>query len=71
MAMAELSLKAKINDSKRGPWLGASVSIIAMLGALGCVALKEPWVATVFLSMPMFAVVKALIDSGIRARKKD
>lgn len=51
-------------DSRRGQWLGWSVAILAMGGALGCLHYDNPWVAAIFLSVPVMAVAKALIDSA-------
>ncbi len=50
-------------DTRRGHWLGWSVAILAMGGALGCLALGYPWVASLFLGIPVMAVAKALIES--------
>jgi len=48
---------------RRGQLLGAGVTVLAMLGAVGCVALHQPWVAGAFLAVPVMSVAKALIDS--------
>jgi uncharacterized membrane protein len=50
-------------DTKRGHWLGWSLSVIAIVGALGCLWLNYPWVAPAFLSLPVLAVAKALVES--------
>ena len=52
------------DDTRRGHWLGFAIAVLAMLGAFGCLELKYPWVATVFLSVPVMAVAKALIESA-------
>jgi uncharacterized membrane protein len=52
------------NDTKRGHWLGAAVTVLAMGGALLSLKLGYPWVAGAFLSVPVMAVAKALIDSA-------
>jgi uncharacterized membrane protein len=51
-------------DTKRGQWLGFLVAIGALLGAVASLALGSPWVAVAFLSVPVMAVAKALIDSA-------
>lgn len=51
-------------DTRRGHWLGFVIAGLAMLGAFGCLELQFPWVATVFLSVPVMAVAKALIESA-------
>jgi hypothetical protein len=45
----------------RGQWLGFATTMLAMAGALGCVALGQPSVAWPFLSVPVLAVAKALV----------
>jgi uncharacterized membrane protein len=75
MRMAETAQQAQIdtvrdaqqlagNDTKRGQWLGFAASLCAMGGALVCVFKGQPWVAGVFLSVPVMAVVRALIESA-------
>jgi uncharacterized membrane protein len=51
-------------DSRRGQWLGFFSTVGAMEGALICVYLASPWVAAAFLSVPVMAVGKALIESA-------
>jgi uncharacterized membrane protein len=50
-------------ESRRGTWLGFSVSIIAMACALYCVHLSQA-VASIFLGLPVLGIAKALIDSA-------
>jgi len=50
-------------DSKRGHWLGAGSAVLAMLCALGALALGNPWVACAFISVPVMGVAKALVES--------
>jgi uncharacterized membrane protein len=52
------------NDTKRGQWLGFLVAIGSLLGVVASLALGSPWVAVAFLSVPVMAVAKALIDSA-------
>lgn len=75
MKMAELQQAASISanseartllssDTRRGHWLGFSVTCAAMACALVCAIVREPWVAGIFLSVPVLSVAKALIDSA-------
>jgi hypothetical protein len=50
-------------DTRRGHWLGWVTVVLAMAGAVGCVWLDYPWVASVFLSLPVMAVAKSLIET--------
>ena len=51
-------------DTRRGHWLGFVAAVLAMLLAFGCLLLQYPWVAAAFLSVPVMAVAKALIDTA-------
>jgi uncharacterized membrane protein len=51
-------------DQKRGHYLGAATTILAMVGALIAVYLRSELVAGLFLSVPVMAVAKAFIDSA-------
>jgi uncharacterized membrane protein len=53
-------------DTKRGHVLGFIGLIVGMAGAAYCVALHQPYVAVAFLSVPVMAVAKALVDSAKR-----
>jgi uncharacterized membrane protein len=77
IAMAEQSQAAQIaavsraqdylqRDTSRGQWLGSVVSIIAMAGGAVCAVAGQPWVAGLFLGVPVLAVAKALIDGVAR-----
>jgi uncharacterized membrane protein len=51
-------------DSRRGLWLGWSTTVLAMIGAIGCLYFNSPWVAAAFLSVPVMAVARALVESA-------
>ena len=51
-------------DSKRGNYLGAIVTVLAMICAMVCVYKSAIWIASVFLSLPVMSVGKALIESA-------
>ena len=51
-------------DTKRGHYLGFFVAIAAIASALGCVALGQPWVAALLVSVPVMAVAQALVASS-------
>ncbi len=77
IAMAEASQRAQSADTKRaddyaqadarrGQWLGAATTWLAMGSAVGCIVLHgNSWVAVAFLSVPVMAVAKSLIESAI------
>lgn len=56
------SLEYTHSDSKRGHWLGFVTTGIAMIAALTAAWLGQTVVACVFLSVPVMAVAKALIE---------
>jgi len=49
-------------DIRRGQVLGSLISLVAMGCAVFCVMHNQPWVAAMFLSVPVMAVAKALIE---------
>jgi uncharacterized membrane protein len=51
-------------DARRGQVLGFITALAAMGGAIWCVHVGSPSVAGLFLSVPVLAVAKALIDSA-------
>ena len=59
------------SDNRRGKWLGFSAAIIAMFCALGALAFNSPWVAAVFLSVPVMGVANALIESARKSSPAD
>jgi uncharacterized membrane protein len=76
IAMAEAAQRAQSADTKRahdyaqadtrrGQWLGAATTWLAIGAALGCVIIaRNSWVAVAFLSVPVMAVAKSLIESA-------
>ncbi len=50
-------------DTKRGHYLGFLVTVFAILGAIVCAYLGQPWVAAALVGVPVLSVAKALIDS--------
>ena len=75
LAMAEHAQAAQIEanrtaleyaqkDARRGQWLGWSVSVVAVLAAVIVGIMGQPWLAAVFLSVPVLGVARALVDSG-------
>ena len=56
------------SDSRRAHWLGWATTVLAMGGALCSLWLGNGWVASAFLSVPVMAVARALIESGKRER---
>jgi uncharacterized membrane protein len=62
--VVEKSIEATARDVSRGHWLGFVTTLAAMGFAFGAAAIHEPVVAGVFLSVPVMAVAKALIESA-------
>lgn len=52
------------NDIRRAHWLGFGVAALAIIAAMICVYLKEPWVAAACLGVPVLAVANALVGSA-------
>ena len=72
MAMAERALAADIDDRRRGPWLGATVSILAIVCSVVTVALgASPLVSVAFLGVPVLGIVNALVGTASRKTRKD
>lgn len=70
IAAEERACNLERENSKRGHYLGFFATIMAMGSALTCVYAGHPVVASVFLSVPVMSVAKALIDS-IALRNRD
>jgi uncharacterized membrane protein len=51
-------------DTSLGLWLGWSVTIVALVGALICAALKQPVIGCALVAVPVMSVGKALIESA-------
>ncbi|WP_271617941.1 DUF2335 domain-containing protein [Bradyrhizobium sp. CCBAU 51745] len=59
---SRLSLQHAQSDVRRGHWLGFATTGLAMIGAIIAVQYNA-WVAGAFLSVPVMAVAKALIET--------
>jgi uncharacterized membrane protein len=84
MTMAEEAQRAQIEtvreaqkltsrDTARGAWLGFVVTLTAIGAAIWCASMKQPWVASLFLAVPVMAVAKALVQAkraGAKAVQK-
>jgi len=57
-------------DARRGHWLGAAIAVLAMMGALICLRLDFPFVAAIFVGIPVMAVAKALIETATSQRSQ-
>ena len=64
ISQAYFVLRNTQRDNRRGQWLGFLTTILAMVCALGCLFLDYPWVALAFVSIPVMAVAKALVESA-------
>ena len=64
ISQAYFVLRNTQRDNRRGHWLGFLTTILAMVCALGCLFLDYPWVALAFVSIPVMAVAKALVESA-------
>jgi uncharacterized membrane protein len=58
------ALNAQIRAASRGHWLGFAATALALAGAVLCVIYDQPYVALAFLSVPVMAVARALINSA-------
>lgn len=58
---ARLALEYARKDMRRGQLLGFVIAIGAILAALAALWMGNPWVATVFVSVPVMGVARALI----------
>jgi uncharacterized membrane protein len=65
------ALEYNRQSNRRGQWLGFVVTVLAVCGAVACLAYDYPWVATCFLSVPVMAVAKALIETAKAPSSKD
>jgi uncharacterized membrane protein len=79
LAMAERVSTAQINqsqialdnahhDNRRGNWLGFVIGAMAIVAAVICAALNQPWLGAVFLAVPVMGLGKSLVES---ARQKN
>jgi len=50
-------------ENKRGQWLGVTTKVMAMIGAVLCAWIGYPWLGAAFLSVPVMAVAKALVET--------
>lgn len=57
-------------DTKRGVWLGFVVAMGGLFGAGFCAYFAQPWVAGVFLGIPVLGLVRTLVTSGSRPNPK-
>ena len=70
ISQAYLVLRNTQRDNRRGHWLGFLTTILAMVCALGCLFLDYPWVALAFVSIPVMAIAKALVESTTKGRSR-
>jgi len=62
-------LQAAIDDTRRGQYLGAGISLLAVAGAIISIYLAAPWYASVaFLGVPLMGLAKAIVDRGFDRR---
>jgi uncharacterized membrane protein len=59
-----LALRYAHRDNVLGYWSGVGVGVFAMVCALICAWMKEPWVAAAFLAVPVMGVSKAAIEAS-------
>jgi hypothetical protein len=71
ISQSQLALTSQASETKRGHWLGFVTTGFAMIGAVACVAIGQPWVAGLFLSVPVMAVARALIETTKAPSAKD
>jgi uncharacterized membrane protein len=51
-------------DTRRGHWLGFSVTCLSMLAAIAALLLQYPWIAGAFFGVPVMSVARALVESA-------
>jgi uncharacterized membrane protein len=63
------SLKASVRDTKRGQWMGWSISIAAVAGCIATVYIgAHPTVSVALVSVPIATIVIAIINSKSRGK---
>lgn len=50
-------------DVARGQWLGAGISLGAIIGAVICAIVGSPWVGAACVGVPVLAVAQALVQT--------
>lgn len=75
MAMAEIEqrhridyettgINASVTETRRGQWLGASISLIAIVGAIISIILEAHWaVSCALVGVPILGIIKAIVNS--------
>lgn len=64
-------LQAAIAEAKRGQLLGASISIVAIVGAILSVYLGSHWlVSAMLVGVPIMGLAKAIVDSRSQNKKE-
>jgi uncharacterized membrane protein len=63
---SRLALTFTQQDARRGHWLGFTIALLAVVGAVATAALGFPWLSALFLGVPLLAVAQALILSTRR-----
>lgn len=64
LSLDERGQIARINETKRGNYMGFTLSSLAMLGAIFCAWQGLHWsVSLALLSLPVMATVRALIKN--------
>lgn len=62
------AMELQASDTRRGQYLGASVTIGAIVGAVILGALGQQWIAGLLVSVPVLSVANVLIDSETARR---
>jgi len=60
------ALSFQRNDIRRAHILAAAVTVAAMVGAVVCAWMKQPYVAAAFLAIPVMSVARALIEASFK-----
>lgn len=58
-------------DTRRGHYLGSTVTLSALAGAVACAWLNQPWVAAILCGVPVLSVANILVANarGVAALK--
>lgn len=70
MAMERVIVPANAEAGRRGQWLGASISLAALVLAVVAIWIGAPWqVAVALVGVPVLSVARSLV-TALRAEDK-
>ena len=70
ISMEQSGQNAAISETRRTQYLGATISLVAIVGAIGVALYTKDWIVPcALLSLPVMSVVRALLQSRSRVQK--